>query len=490
MSLGTTLTLLSPELTLFLGAALVLALDLSLRGGARRAIVWVALAVPILAALLALAFLWGQQVALLSGMMVADPLALYFKLVAYGCAALVILGSPRYLSDRTDRPGEFYLLVLLATLAATLASAASDLISLYLAFEFLSLVSYVLVSFLRGDRRSSEGGLKYFLYGAVTSAIMLYGMSLLYGATGTTNLAAIAANLRGPASSLRWLAVPTAVLLLAGFSFKIAIAPFYQWAPDAYEGAPTPYTAFLSVASKMTGVAVLVRVMFVALGDFQPTWARVLGAFAIVSMILGNFVALQQANIKRLLAYSTVAHAGYIMVGVATAILAPRPFNGLNGVLFYGAAYLFTNVGVFLAVIAVEQASGSTTISDYAGMWRRSPVLAALMAYLLLSLTGIPFSAGAFAKFFVFASAIQAGSFGLLLAAIGILTSVVAAFYYLNIVRYMFFERSEAESPVIVNRSVKVALAIATAVTLIIGVYPQPLVQLASRSAVMLGMLF
>jgi NADH-quinone oxidoreductase subunit N len=296
--------------------------------------------------------------------------------------------------------------------------------------------------------------------------------------------------LRGPASSLRWLAVPTAVLLLAGLSFKIAIAPFHQWAPDAYEGAPTPYAAFLSVSSKMTGVAVLVRVMFVALGDFQPTWARVLGAFAIVSMVLGNFVALQQSNIKRLLAYSTIAHAGYIMVGVVTAVLAPRPFSGLNGVLLYGAAYLFTNVGVFLAVIAVEQASGSTTIADYAGMWRRSPLIAGLLAYLLLSLTGIPFSAGAFAKFFVFASAIQAGPFGLLLAVVGILTSVVAAFYYLNIVRYMFFQKGEGEAAFAVAGPVKAALMITAVLTLAIGIYPQPLVSLASRSIVMLGMLF
>ncbi|MHB0877649.1 MAG: NADH-quinone oxidoreductase subunit N, partial [Anaerolineae bacterium] len=356
-----------------------------------------------------------------------------------------------------------------------------------LAFEFLSLSSYVLVAYLRGSGISGEAGVKYFLYGAVTSAVMLYGISLLYGATGTTSLSGIATALTGPAASLRWLAIPTAVLLLAGFSFKTAIAPFHQWAPDVYEGAPTPITAFLSVASKGTGLAVLMRVMIVALGDFQPTWARILGAFAIVSMLLGNLVALQQGNIKRMLAYSSIAHAGYLTIGFVTFALVPRSFNGLNGVLFYLAAYLFTNIGVFLAVIAVEEATGSTTIRDYAGMWKRSPVLAALLAYLLLSLTGIPITGGMFAKLTVFGSAMEAGPFGYLLAGVGVITSVVAAFYYLNVVRYMFFVAPTDGSRLVFPRTVSVALAICAAATLVIGAYPQPFIDFASRSVLVLG---
>ncbi len=488
MDAASTLALLSPELVLLVGALLVLILDLAWSDARRAALSYVSLAVLVLA-LPAVALLWGRSQSILSGMMVVDPFALYFKLVAIGTTIMVVLGSRQYLNQRARRTGEFYVLILFATLASMLSTAAGDLISLYLAFEFLSLTSYVMVSYLRGDQLSVEGGIKYFLYGAVASAMMLYGMSFLYGATGTTNLVAIAAALRGPSASLRWLAIPTTVLLLAGFGFKIAIAPFHQWSPDAYEGAPTPVTAFLSVASKMTGFAVLMRVMMVAMGDFQPTWARILGAFAIVSMILGNFVALQQPNIKRMMAYSSIGHAGYIMIGFVTQTLEPTTFNGLNGVLLYGAVYLFTNIGIFLAIIAFEDATGSTSISDYAGLMRRSPFLAVLLAYFLFSLTGIPFTGGMFAKFFVFASAIQAGPFGFLLAAVGIFTSVVAAFYYLNVVRLMFFVPGEAGGAIRLGMGPRVGLALAAVITLLIGVYPQPLINLASRSVVMLGIL-
>jgi proton-translocating NADH-quinone oxidoreductase chain N len=484
-----TLGLLSPELLVLLGLLVVLTLDLVWRDGRRAGLPYVALVVVGLAALATLG-LFGQNVSVFSGMMAVDDFALFFKLVALGSAALVIVGARRHIAERARRTGEFYVLLLGATLASMLASAATDLISLYLAFEFLSLSSYVLVSYLRGSDLSVEGGIKYFLYGAVASAVMLYGMSLLYGATGTTNLADIAQALSGAASSLSWLAISIIILLLAGFSFKIAIAPFHQWAPDAYEGAPTPVTAYLSVASKMTGFAVLMRVMVVGMGDFQPTWARVLGAFAIVSMVLGNLVAVQQRDIKRMLAYSSIAHAGYIMIGFVTYSLGASGFTGLNGVLLYAMAYLFTNVGLFLGVIAFENVSDSTAIPDYSGLMRRSPFLAALMAYFLLSLAGIPFTGGMFAKLFVFAPAVQAGPFGVLLATVGVATSVVAAFYYLNVIRHMFFVSGEKDDvPVVVGPEVRAALIIAAVATFFIGVYPQPLAELASRSVLMLGML-
>ena len=478
--------LISPELILLLGIATVLVLDLVLGAGHRAVLPYVALAAVVLAALAA-ALVWNRDEVLFSGMLAVDSFAVYFKLIALGATALVILGAKTTIEKRADRQGEFYLLLLFACLASMLATAAADLLSLYLAFEFLSLSSYVLVSYLRGSGVANEAGVKYFLYGAVTSAVMLYGVSLLYGATGTTNLSGIAAALAGPAASLRWLAIPTTVLLLAGFGFKTAIAPFHQWVPDVYEGAPTPVTAFLSVASKATGMAVLMRVMVIALGDFQPTWARILGAFAIVSMLLGNLVALQQSNIKRMLAYSSIAHAGYLTIGFVTYALVPRAFNGLNGVLFYLATYLFTNIGVFLAVIAVEEATGSTTISDYAGLWKRSPVVAVLMAYLLLSLTGMPVTGGMFAKLTVFGSAMQAGPFGYLLAGVGVITSVVAAFYYLNVVRYMFFVPPADTQRQTFSRGVSVALAICAAATLVIGFFPQPFVDFASRSVLVLG---
>ncbi|NPV07859.1 MAG: NADH-quinone oxidoreductase subunit N [Anaerolineae bacterium] len=485
----TTLGLLSPELLVLVGALVILTLDLVWKDDRRELLPYLALAVVVSAAVAALA-LFGQNDSLFSDMMVVDDFALFFKLVALGSAALVTLGARRHIAERALRTGEFYVLLLSATLASMLATAATDLISLYLAFEFLSLASYVLVSYIRGSDLSVEGGVKYFLYGAVASAVMLYGMSFLYGAARTTSLAGIAGALRGSGPSLAWLAIPVSILLLAGFSFKIAIAPFHQWAPDAYQGAPTPVTAYLSVASKMTGFAVLMRVMVVAMGDLQPTWARVLGAFAIVSMVLGNLVALHQRDIKRMMAYSSIAHAGYIMVGFVTYSLDPSGFTGLNGVLLYAMVYLFTNVGLFLGVIAFEDATDSTAISDYAGLLRRSPFLAAVLAYFLFSLTGIPFTGGMFAKLFVFAPAVQAGPFGVLLAAVGVATSVVAAFYYLNVVRHMFFlPGGEGSTQVVVSGSVRTGMVLAAVVTLAIGVYPQPLVDLASRSVLILGLM-
>jgi len=480
------LILILPEIIVLLGAVLVFMLDLAWRDGRRERVPWVALGVLVAAGLSTIG-LWGREEPIFFGMMAVDPFAVYFKLVAFASTGLVVLASKRYFALRCERRGEVYGLLLFAVLASILATSANDLISLYLAFEFLSLTCYVLVSYLRGDLRSSEAGVKYFLYGAVTSAIMLYGMSLIYGATGTTSLEGIADRLLSSASAIRWLAIPTTIMLIAGFSFKAGLAPFHQWIPDTYEGAPTPITSFLSVASKMTGFAVMLRVMVVAMGDFQPTWARVLGAFAIVGMVLGNLVALQQSDIKRMLAYSSVAHAGCITIGLVTYVMGPRPFNGLNGVLLYGMVYLFTNLGVFLAAIAFENATGSTAISDYAGLARRSPILAWLLAYLLLSLLGAPLTGGMFAKLFVFAPAVQAGPFGVLLAGVGIATSVVAAFYYLNIVRHMFFMKGSTEEPVAVSVGVKVGLIIAVVVTFLIGVYPQPLVSLASRSVLMLG---
>lgn len=489
MNALTTLGLLSPEILLLATALVVLSLDLVWRGERRSLLPYLALAGTLLAALATLA-IFGRRESILGEMMAVDDFALFFKLVALAATALVILGARRYVAERARREGEFYFLLLSATLASMLAAAATDLISLYLAFEFLSLASYVLVSYLRGDDFSVEGGIKYFLYGAVASAIMLYGMSLLYGAAGTTTLRGIAQALEHGGGPLTGLAIPISIMLLAGFAFKIAVAPFHQWAPDAYEGAPTPVTAYLSVASKMTGFAVLLRVMVVAMGDFQPTWARVLGTFAIVSMVLGNLVALQQPNIKRMLAYSSIAHAGYIMVGFVTHGLNPVGFTGLNGVLVYAMVYVFTNVGLFLGVIAFENATNSTKIADYAGLFRRSPALACLLCYFLFSLTGIPFTGGMFAKIFVFGPAMQAGPFGMLLAGVGVVTSVVAAYYYLNVVRTMFFVAApDGSSTVPAGRLVQIGLVVSAVITLVIGVYPQPLVDLASRSVTVLGML-
>ncbi len=500
-----TFKLLSPELILLLTGLVVLIVDLIWREGSfpegetssgDAKTVWmpgIAL-VGLGAALVATLLLLDTPPATVLNMMAVDPFALFFKIIALACVMLVVLAAVPYLKGRTPFRGEFYALLVFAALAICLASSGVDLIAVYLGMEFLSITSYVLAGYLRGDLKSNEAGVKYFLFGAVTSAVMLYGMSLLYGATGTTNLSRIASLLFGDAS-IEGLAVVATVLLLAGFSFKIVLAPFHQWAPDTYEGAPTPVTAFLSVGSKAAGFAILARVFLIALKGFRYNigWMAFLMALSVISMFLGNLIALRQKNVKRMLAYSSIAQAGYIIIGVVCMNMqAESAFFGLNGSLFYLFAYLLTNLAVFTAVIAFESATGSTEISDYRGLASRSPVMAGVLLIGLLSLAGIPGTGGFLGKFFVFGSAIQFGvTQTYVLAALGVLTTVIAAFYYLNVVRYMFFETAEeGAGPVSVPVGLKVGLAITAAGILIVGLYPQPFLDLATESMQMLGMVF
>lgn len=498
------LQLLSPELILLLTGLVVLIVDFAWRedssseaSSAGRKTLWIpALAlIGLGAALVATLLLLGTPATTVLAMITVDPFSLFFKIIAIVSVMLVILVAVPYLQDRTRYRGEFYALLVFAALAISLASAGIDLISLYLAMEFLSITSYVLAGYLRDNLKSNEAGLKYFLYGAVTSAVMLYGMSLLYGATGSTNLAQIAQLLLAGGETIQWLAVAAIVLLLAGFSFKIVLSPFHQWAPDTYEGAPTPVTAFLSVGSKAAGFAILIRVFLTALPTFRWNigWMAFLMSLSIISMALGNLIALRQSNIKRMLAYSSIAQAGYIIIGVICLDLTVESaFLGVNGTLFYLFAYLFTNLAVFTAVIAFETVTGSSEIADYRGLVKRSPVMAMVLLVGLLSLAGIPGTGGFLGKFFVFGSAIQFNTTQtLILAIVGVLTSVVAAFYYLNVARYIFFvPEEEGASPVEVSVGIKVGLAITAVGILVIGIYPQPFIEFATQSIQMLGMTF
>jgi len=503
LNLAETLQLLSPELILLLTGLVVLCVDFIWReeepgegaSGGRKAL-WVpALAlIGLAAALVCTLLLMGTPPTTVLALMAVDPYALFFKVIAVSCVMLVILAAVPYLQDRSRYRGEFYALLVFAALAISLASSGTDLISIYLGMEFLSITSYVLAGFLRDDKKSSEAGIKYFLYGAVASAVMLYGMSLLYGVTGTTNLSEIAQVLAyGPPSS-QWLAVACIVLLLTGFAFKIVLAPFHQWAPDTYEGAPTPVTAFLSVGSKAAGFAILMRVFLSALPAFRWNigWMAFLIALSIISMALGNLIALRQTNIKRMLAYSSIGQAGYIIIGfICLAFNVQSTFIGLNGTLFYLFAYLFTNLAVFTAVIALETATGSSEITEFRGLVTRQPLIAGVMLVGLLSLAGIPGTAGFLGKFFVFGAAIQFNTLQtLVLALVAIITSVIAAFYYLNVVRYMFFESADEEArPIAVSTGLKAGLLVTAIAILVIGIYPQPFIELSTRSIQMLGFL-
>lgn len=482
------LPLLSPEITLAVFALLVLGLDLAFKR-LKDALAYVAIGGLILA-IAATAFLSGIQGSLFSEMLVVDPFALYFKIIACLATGLVILSSIAFMKTKTPYRGEFYGLLLLATLAITLLAGASDLVMIYLSLEFLSLTSYILVGYLRGDPKSSEGGIKYFLYGAVTSAVMLYGISLLYGITGSTNLAEIRGALlfpASPAASTPWLILPAVIFMLAGFGFKIALVPFHQWTPDAYEGAPTPIAAFLSVGPKAAGFAVLIRVFFTALPTYQIDWVAILSGISLVSMTFGNLVAIQQTNIKRMLAYSSIAQVGYILLGVVAA--GPGTV-GMAGVLLFILAYLFTNLGAFVAVVAFSHVTGSDEIADYAGLIRRAPLLAAALVVFFMSLAGIPPTGGFLGKLFVFGAAIQMGQkVFYLLAVVGVLNSIISLYYYFNVVRLMFFLPAKDEASLQIPRSLVLAVAVTMAMTLVMGLYPQPFIDLATRSVVTVALL-
>jgi len=415
-------------------------------------------------------------------MMVLDELALFFKLFTVIVLAVIILAAGEYVKAHTPFRGEFYALMLLAGLSIMLASAATNLVMIYLSIEFLSITSYILTGYLRNDARSTEGAIKYFIYGAAASAVMLYGFSLLYGATGATGLVEIAVALASGSVTLGWLVFPALIMALAGLGFKIALVPFHQWSPDAYEGAPTPVTAFLSVGPKAAGFAVLIRFLIVALPAFQVNWSAVLAGVAILTMSLGNLIALWQTNVKRLLAYSSIAQAGYMLIGLAAvAPLAESWTTGLNGLLLYLFAYLFTNLGAFAVVIAVEDRTGSVNLSDFSGLGRRSPFLAVAMFVFLLSLIGIPPTGGFMGKLFVFGAAVQRQM--IILAVIGVLNSVISVYYYYKIMRPMLFDRADDAEPIRVSTSMGLVVGFSVVMVLAIALFAEPFIRLATESA-------
>lgn len=477
------LGLLSPQLVLLLAALLVLAFDLIGGEKTKDWLPWVAL-LGLAGTLVATVALWNHQEVLFAGVFVVDPVAVFFQVVAVLATALVILTSPGYFEGRTPYQGEYYGLLLMATLAVTLMAGSTDLIMVYISIELLSIISYVLTGFLREDRKSNEAAIKYFLYGATASAAMLYGMSFLFGATGSTGLAEIAAVLHaGTSGPLGGLVLSAVVLMLVGFGFKVAAVPFHQWAPDVYEGAPTPFTAFLSVASKAAGFAVLLRVLITALPDLSVDWIGLVAALSIVTMTVGNLVAIFQKNIKRMLAYSGIAQAGYILIGLVCwePHLAAGQFGGISGILLYLFAYLFTNLGAFTVVVAVEQATGSNEIADYAGLIRRNPWLAAALFVFFLSLVGIPPTGVFLGKLLIFSAAIRLGYYAL--AIIGVVNGVISMYYYYGVMRQAFFLPPKDETPIAASPSVRVALGISLAMTLGIAIFAQPFVRLALRSA-------
>lgn len=409
----------------------------------------------------------------LDGTVVLDELAVFTKRLFLVASALSVLATLAF-TEATfwRRSTEYYVVMLASVLGMLVLASARELVLLFVAFELMSIPLYFLAGFLKRDSRAPEGALKFFVVGCVSSAIMLYGLSFVYGATASTDLAVIAAAI----SSGDPLLMLGLSLVLAGLGFKIAAVPFHMWVPDTYEAANTPFVAWLSIAPKAAGFVVLFRVFVEGVGGVVSTWVPVLSLLAGITIVAGNLLAIPQQNIKRLLAYSGVAHIGYLLIG-----LAAMSVSGVAMVLFYLVAYLFGNMGAFFVVQAVGQASGSDQVVAYQGLARRSPALALALLLFLLSLGGIPFVAGFWAKLFIFWAAIEQGMY--LLAFLGAVLTVVALYYYLVVSRRMYIEAPPTPMPVPVPAVLQLAIVFCLAGIIGMGVYPQPWVEACLRVA-------
>jgi NADH-quinone oxidoreductase subunit N len=481
------LELLAPELTLAAFAIVVILLDLVIpRKG------WLAV-VSIIGVVVSAGFtivMWGGgSQALFNNMLAVDNFALFFKLLFLAIAALVILASVDYVSKFSRFQGEYYALVLLSALGMMLMAATAELISIYIALELTSISLYVLVGFLK-DPKSTEASLKYLLLGAVASAVLLFGMALVFGFTGQTQLGEIAQAIQvmSPAGVLASPGLILGmVLMVAGFGFKIAAIPFHMWVPDVYEGAPTPITAYLSVASKAAGFAVILRVFYSAFGLpswLSLDWGLLFAVLAAIGMTLGNVIALPQTNIKRMLGYSSIAQAGYLMVGLATVGFSPvADIIGRSGLLFFLASYALTNMGAFIAIIAISNKLNSDLIEDYSGMGRRAPLLALALTLCLISLIGMPPAAGFMAKFYIFSGAVQQGL--LWLVVIAVINSVISAYYYLRVVKVMWLGEPASEEKVPSSAALRVALSLSCLGVLLLGIIPGYVMKLAEFAASM-----
>jgi NADH-quinone oxidoreductase subunit N len=407
----------------------------------------------------------AEELTVLGGMVAADRYALFFRLVILASAALAVLLSAHYLARTGEGRGEYYALLLFATSGMTLLAAAADLIVVFLALEILSLSLYVMAGFSWHRITSQEASMKYFLLGAFSSAFFLYGIAMAYGATGTTSIGGIARALEG---GLGGLALPlvAAALLAVGFGFKVAAVPFHMWTPDVYQGAPTPVTGFMAAGTKVAGFAALIRVAEVALGPVGWEFRVALVGLSAVTMVVGSVLAIAQDDVKRLLAYSSIAHAGFVLVGVAAGNQ-----SGISGAMFYLAAYAAMILGAFGVVILVSRTGEErTSLRSYRGLGRRNPLLGAFLTLFLLSLAGIPPTAGFMAKFLVFGAAVEAGLEGLVIVAV--LASVVAAFFYLRVIVLTYMEEPEDEMAIRGAPAPTWTLATAAAATLALGVFP------------------
>jgi NADH-quinone oxidoreductase subunit N len=453
-----------PEILILVLAVILLCVEPFWKEDQRRNAGWLTAGGLFIAMVVSLLFGQpGEPTAVFGGMIRFDWLGFFFKMLFMFAAAATALLLMDH--EKAGQRGEAYVMLLASVLGMNLMASSADLIMLYLAIETASIPLYILAGFILADDRSTEAGFKYLLFGTLASTVMLYGFSLVFGFAGTTNLYKLAEMLAaGNLSSL--LAFVVVALVLVGLAFKVSLVPFHFWAPDVYEGSPTPVAGFLSTASKAAGFAVLVRLFFVAFPGFAPSWTLVLAALSAITMTVGNLLAISQTNVKRLLAYSSIAHAGYALIGVVAFSQL-----GAASVVFYLAAYIVTNLLAFGVVMAFSRITGLENLEDYAGMSRRNPWLGLMMLSAFLSLAGMPPFGGFVAKVFVFAAGMEANYIWLVV--VGILNSIVGVFYYLNAMKYVYLYRmpnqDEEKHPLPLTRPYAIALAVLAIGVILVG---------------------
>ena len=468
------ITAILPEIALTVAALLILMVDIWLK----KKVIIGYLALAGIAATLVLVL---QSLAVegysFSQMIVNDNFGFFFQVLFLVAAFITVLLSMHYFRDNTQILGEYYSLLLFAVLGMIFMVKATDLVMVFIGIETLSLSVYILSGCLREDRRSGEAALKYILLGAFSTAFLLFGIALIFGVTGTTNLNAVAAAIAGKNILLDPMLLLAMVMLLVGIGFKISLVPFHMWTPDFYEGAPTPVTAFMSVGVKAAALAVFLRVFLLALPLLNPTWRHLLVGISVLTMTVGNIIAISQDNIKRMLAYSSIAHAGYLLIGMIAG-----GETGISSMLYYLVVYTFMNLGAFAVVIAFgNKGEDNLAISDYAGLGSRFPALAFVMTLFMLSLAGIPPLSGFMGKFYIFSAAVKEGYIGL--AVIGVINSLISVYYYLRVTVMMYMKKPEREIIVApVQPGLLLTLVITAFLTLQIGLFPSFYLELARAS--------
>jgi len=417
-----------------------------------------------------------------TGLLRLDIFAALFALVFLSVAFFVVLTSARYV-EKDRHQAEYYALIMLGTAGMMITASALDLITLFVGLELASISTFALVAFRKKDKRGAEAATKYLIIGGLSSALSLYGISLIYGITGTTNLEGINAALAALPSGLDAGTLLAIGLLIAGFGFKVAIVPFHMWAPDVYEGAPTPISGLLAAGSKKMGMVLLFKVFLVALIALKADWQVLVGVLAILTMTVGNVVALQQTNMKRMLAYSSIAQAGYMIIAIAVATQ-----YAVTGSIFHIATHAFMKGGAFMIVAAMTYVALGENVSDYKGLAKRAPFIAFSLTILLFALAGIPPLSGFFSKLVLFSSAVDAAQIAsqnwmIWLAVAGVLNSALSLYYYVRVIRYMYVEKGPTEEKIKLPLSMTVAIAICVGATILIGLWPDPVINICSEAA-------